>query len=86
MCIRDRKEAGYFYFNPDHLILQVDSTIGKNRVNVNVTLKRSTPEAALKPYTIRNINIFPSYNLRRDSVPVSYTHLDVYKRQVLVNR
>lgn len=79
----DLKEVGYFYFNPDHLILQVDSTIGKNRVNVNVNLKRSAPEAALKPYTIRNINIFPSYNLRRDSVlrqlkPTQYNDFNIY--------
>ncbi|KQC00366.1 BamA/TamA family outer membrane protein [Pedobacter sp. Hv1] len=79
----DLKESGYFYFNPDYLILQVDSTIGKNMVNVNVAVKRTTPEAGLKPYTIRNINIYPSYSLRRDSVlrklkPQQYNDFNIY--------
>lgn len=79
----DLKESGYFYFNPDYLILQVDSTIGKNMVNVNVAVKRTTPEAGLKPYTIRNINIYPSYSLRRDSVlrklkPLQYNDFNIY--------
>ena len=79
----DLKESGYFYFSPEHLILQVDSTIGKNLVNVNVRVKNIAPEASLKPYTIRNINIFPSYHLRRDSVlrslePLKYNDFNIY--------
>jgi outer membrane protein assembly factor BamA len=79
----DLKEAGYFYFSPEHLILQVDSTIGKHLVNINVQIKNLTPNAALKPYTINNINIYPSYHLRRDSVlrnlePLQYNDFNIY--------
>lgn len=79
----DLKESGYFYFSPDYLILQVDSTIGKNLVDINVNVKRTSPDAALKPYTIKNINIFPSYNLRRDSLlrtlkPIQYNDFNIY--------
>lgn len=79
----DLKESGYFYFSPEHLILQVDSTIGKNLVNVNVRIKTIAPEASLKPYTIRDINIFPSYHLRRDSIlrrlePLKYNDFNIY--------
>ncbi|MFD0942036.1 translocation and assembly module lipoprotein TamL [Pedobacter boryungensis] len=79
----DLKESGYFYFNPDYLILQVDSTIGKNLVDVNVNIKNTSPDAALKPYTIHNINIFPNYNLRRDSLlrslkPIQYNDFNIY--------
>ncbi|MCX2451147.1 BamA/TamA family outer membrane protein [Pedobacter sp. PLR] len=73
----DLKQSGYFYFNPDYLILQVDSTIGKNRVNIFVKVKEITPNAALKPYTINDITIYPNYSLRSDSAirastPVTY--------------
>ena len=73
----DLKEAGYFYFNPDYLIMQVDSTIGKSLVDITVKIKDIAPDAGLKPYTINNINIYPNYRLRRDSVlrrltPVEY--------------
>jgi outer membrane protein assembly factor BamA len=79
----DLKESGYFYFNPDYLILQVDSTIGKNLVTINVAVKNTAPDAGLKPYTIKNINIYPNYSLRRDSVlrrstPLVYNDFNIY--------
>ncbi|MBB2151751.1 translocation and assembly module lipoprotein TamL [Pedobacter gandavensis] len=63
----DLKQNGYFYFNPDYLLLQVDSAIGKHRVNIYVKVKEITPNAALKPYTIKDITIYPNYSLRGDS-------------------
>ncbi|SFH21253.1 translocation and assembly module lipoprotein TamL [Pedobacter insulae] len=79
----DLKENGYFYFSPDYLLVQVDSTIGKNLVDTWVKVKDITPIAALKPYTIKNINIYPSYNLRRDSLlrglePLVYKDFNIY--------
>jgi outer membrane protein assembly factor BamA len=79
----DLKESGYFYFSPDHLILQVDSTIGKNLVDIRVNIKNTAPDAALKPYTIKNINIYPNYTLRRDSLlrtlkPLEYNDFSIY--------
>ncbi|PWS29812.1 translocation and assembly module lipoprotein TamL [Pedobacter paludis] len=79
----DLKEQGYFYFSPDYLILQVDSTIGKNLVNVSVKVKDIAPDAGLKPYTIKNINIYPNYSLRRDSIlrklkPLEYKDFNIY--------
>jgi outer membrane protein assembly factor BamA len=79
----DLKENGYFYFSPDYLIMQVDSTIGKNLVNVSVKVKDIAPDAGLKPYTIKNINIYPNYSLRRDSAlrklkPLQYNDFSIY--------
>lgn len=79
----DLKERGYFYFSPDYLILQVDSTIGKNLVNISVKVKDIAPDASLKPYTIKNINIYPNYSLRRDSTlrklkPLQYNDFNIY--------
>ncbi|CAH0252458.1 MULTISPECIES: BamA/TamA family outer membrane protein [unclassified Pedobacter] len=80
----DLKENGYFYFSPDYLIMQVDSTIGKNLVNVSVKVKDIAPDAGLKPYTIKNINIYPNYSLRRDSTlrklkPLQYNDFNIYE-------
>jgi len=79
----DLKENGFFYFSPDYLIMQVDSTIGKNLVNVSVKVKDIAPDAGLKAYTIKNINIYPSYSLRRDTVlrrlkPLEYKDFNIY--------
>ncbi|RZK42406.1 MAG: hypothetical protein EOO90_07260 [Pedobacter sp.] len=79
----DLKEQGYFYFSPDYLIAQVDSTIGKNLVSTKINIKRTAPDVGLKPYSIRNINIYPNYHLRRDSVlrglePMRYNDFNIY--------
>jgi outer membrane protein assembly factor BamA len=79
----DLKEKGYFYFSPDYMLIQVDSTIGRNMVDVRVKVKDIAPDAALKPYAIRNINIYPSYTIRRDSIlrslkPLQYKDFAIY--------
>lgn len=79
----DLKEEGYFYFSPDYLIIQVDSTIGRNLVDIRVRVKDIAPDAGVKPYTIKNINIYPSYSLRRDSMlrqlePIKYNDFNIY--------
>jgi outer membrane protein insertion porin family len=79
----DLKEQGYFYFAPDYLILQVDSTVGKNLVDIRVRVKEIAPDAGLKPYTIKDINIYPNYTLRRDSAlrkstPEIYNDFKIY--------
>jgi outer membrane protein insertion porin family len=79
----DLKQAGYFYFSPDYLILQVDSTIGKNLVDIKLRVKDIAPDAGLKPYTINEINIYPNYSLRRDSIlrkstPEQYKDFKIY--------
>jgi outer membrane protein assembly factor BamA len=79
----DLKEAGFFYFSPDYLIIQVDSTIGKSLVNITVKVKDIAPDAGLKPYTIKNVNIYPNYRIRRDSIlrrlqPLEYHDFNIY--------
>ncbi|MBE9602413.1 BamA/TamA family outer membrane protein [Pedobacter sp. MC2016-24] len=82
----DLKEVGYFYFAPDYLILQVDSTVGKNLVDIRIRVKEIAPDAGLKPYTIRDIKIYPNYSLRRDSAlrqatPEIYNDFKIYDPQ-----
>ena len=79
----DLKERGYFYFSPDYLILQVDSTTGQNQVDIRLKVKDIAPDAGLKPYTINKINIYPNYSLRRDSAirkstPEVYKDFNIY--------
>jgi len=64
------KEQGYYYFNPDHLLVEVDSTIGNHQVNLYVTVKREVPDQALHPYHINNIYIFPDYSIQQGDYQV----------------
>lgn len=57
------KGKGYYYFSPDHILVQVDSMIGSHLVDMNVKLKDEVPENAKRPYTINDIYIYPEYSL-----------------------
>ena len=61
------KEKGFYFFGPDYLIVQVDSTVGDHQVDVFVKVKQKTPLKAKEIYTINNISIYPNYTIARDS-------------------
>ncbi len=61
---QELKGKGYYYFNPDYLIVKVDSTIGKEdstlvpqQVNLYLEVKKETAQTALKQYYINRIFI-----------------------------
>jgi outer membrane protein insertion porin family len=62
------KEEGFFYFAPEQLIIRVDSTVDKHKVDLVVKIKETTPEEAREIYTIRNIYVYPNYSLRDTSL------------------
>jgi outer membrane protein insertion porin family len=59
------KDEGFYYFSPDDILVQVDSTnAGKNMVNEYVTIKPETNDKAWDIYKIKNIYIYPKYSLK----------------------
>jgi outer membrane protein insertion porin family len=58
------KERGFYFFNPDFIIVQVDSTIGNNKVNLFVKVKPAIPLQARNIYTINEVYIFTNYQLQ----------------------
>ncbi|WP_374440379.1 BamA/TamA family outer membrane protein [Epilithonimonas sp.] len=84
------KQKGFYYFHPDNLIIQADSTVTKNhKVELNVKLKENTPELAKQQFTIDKVIVFPNYNIRdvkdgKYNIPMAsdslakYAHDDIY--------
>ncbi|MFY0253037.1 BamA/TamA family outer membrane protein [Chitinophaga sp. 30R24] len=66
------KEQGYYYFTPDYLLVQIDST-NKGTVDLYVKIKDNTPLLALRPYRMHDITLFPDYSLDNDSLSISGT-------------
>jgi outer membrane protein assembly factor BamA len=64
------KRRGFYFFNPDYLIMRVDSTVGENKVDIFVDVKPETPNQARKRYYINNIFIYPNYSLDVDSTKI----------------
>lgn len=62
------KEEGFFYFGPDLLIIQVDSTVATHQVDLTVKIKPSTPDRAREIYSVRNIYVYPNYSLRDTTI------------------
>ena len=59
------KDKGFYYFNPDNIIVQADSTVSKDhKVEMIVKLKDNTPKLATEQFTIDKVVVFPNYNLR----------------------
>lgn len=53
------KNLGFYYFSPDYLLVEVDSSRNDHKVDLYLTIKRETPEKAKQKYTINNIVIYP---------------------------
>lgn len=66
----DLKNQGYYYFNPDYLLVQVDSsnTEVDHHVDLYLTVKPETPARAKQRYKINNIVIFPNYDAGQTGV------------------
>jgi len=57
------KENGFYFFNPDDLIVLVDSTIGNSATNLYVKFKPDIPMAAQQQYRINKVYIYSNYNI-----------------------
>jgi len=57
------KNKGYYFFNPDNILVEVDSTIGDHKVDMYVTIKPETAAQAKQPQRIGDIYIYPNYKL-----------------------
>lgn len=62
------KQKGFYYFGPDYLKIQADSTVGKYLVDLKVVIKPETPAAARETYKIDKITIYPNFSIKTDTV------------------
>jgi len=56
------KNEGFYYFNPNYLLFQVDSTL-QGKVNVYYKLKPETPDRARQPYWLKTVSLNTNYVL-----------------------
>ncbi len=79
------KENGYYYFSPDLLIVNADSTIGNHKVNMYLQVKENTPAIARKPYIIDNVYIYPNYHLNGKRNDTSHINQSLYEGYYIVD-
>src|SRR3954467_8996699 len=61
------KDRGFYYFNPDDLIAEVDSTVGNHQVDIAMLVKDSTPDQVRRRYRIDSVVVFADYDINSDS-------------------
>jgi len=61
------KEHGFFYFAPEYLVANVDSTVGNHKVDIDMHIKPETPYYARKPYYINDVYVFTNFDINGDT-------------------
>ena len=79
------KEKGFYYFDPDFIIVQADTTIGNNKVNLFVKVKPETPGQSKEVYTINDVYIYSQFGLRANQSDTSKTKAEFYKGYYVVD-
>ncbi|WP_264529127.1 BamA/TamA family outer membrane protein [Flavobacterium sp. N502540] len=79
------KEKGYYYFNPDYLLAQVDSSKGDHEVKIKLIIKADTPPKALTAYKINKIVVYPNFTLSKDSVKYQPKDVTQYKDFTIID-
>jgi outer membrane protein insertion porin family len=79
------KENGFYYFNPDFLLINVDSSNNNNKVNLYVKVKQGTPASAKEVWTINNVYVFSNYTLKSAAVDTLKNNAVDYKEFYLAD-
>ncbi|OOV20281.1 BamA/TamA family outer membrane protein [Flavobacterium sp. LM4] len=79
------KQKGYYYFNPDYILAQVDSTKGDYEVNIKLKIKEETPEKAKIAYKIDKIIVYPNFSISKDSVQYKKDDIVQYKDFTIID-
>lgn len=58
------KNRGFFYFSPDYLLFEADTTVGNRRIDLELKVKPEAAGDALLPYRINNIYVSDDYALQ----------------------
>ena len=81
----DLKENGFYFFNPDFLIVNVDSNLKNNKVDLFVKVKQGVPGEAQHTYDIKDVYIFSDYKLSGGAADTSKLKAVQYKNFFLVD-
>ncbi|MFV8370719.1 BamA/TamA family outer membrane protein [Flavobacterium sp. LB2R40] len=80
------KEKGFFYFNPDYLKVQVDTTVADHQVDLIVKVKDETPQLAETPFKINKIIVYPNYSVGIDSVKNNMDSIKKYNDLTIIDQ
>ena len=78
------KQIGYYYFNPDDLLIRADSSVGDQEVDMTLVLKNTTPPQACQIYRINEIVVFADYDVNVDTT-INVQDLPKYEGYTIID-
>ncbi len=84
------KNSGYYYFSPDNIIIQADSTKRNSKVALNVKLKDNTPTLSKQKFTIDKVIIYPDYSIQNVEngniiIPTTTDSVEIYNDMYVID-
>ncbi len=79
------KEKGFYYFSGEQLIIETDSTIGNNEVNMYLRVKPQTPAEAKQTYRINDVFIYSNYSLNSASSDTLLRYAEFHKGYFVID-
>jgi len=79
------KNLGFYFFNPDYLIVDIDSTIGNHKIDMFLNTKIETPRQARKRYRINDVVIYPTYSINGTGADTSRKYGVMYQGYYVVD-
>lgn len=62
------QNEGFYYFDDRFLLFKADTTVGERMVELDLTVEPGMPPRAYQVYTIKEVTVYPSYELANDSL------------------
>ena len=85
------KEEGFYYFHPDNILIEADSTVTtESKVDLNAKIKETTPELAKRQFNINKVIIFADYNINDLTrkgyvIPYGTDSLEIYNDMYVID-
>ena len=75
------KNRGFYYYAPEYLLFNTDTTVGNDKLDFVVEVKPETPAAAKEIYKVKEVTVYADYTSNSDTAknPQGYFTKEGYK-------
>ena len=73
------RDNGYYYFRPDYIVYQADSTILPQKIHLRVSLNQGLPQQAVRPWKIGKMSVnLLGYSNEKPTDSLQYNDMTIY--------
>ncbi len=80
------KENGFYFFNPEYLLMEVDSSVGNRQVNYTLLIKPTIPTEAKQMYTIKDTYVYADFRLNSGASDTSTRNATIHNGMTIIDR